>query len=215
MPDLSTTLSVLLAVMAGTTVIRFLSRMRRRLSGQEAYVSVSDFVFPDRVAEYRGFVWIALPPFIGGMLLAFWPGTNGGIAGAAGFFAAFLGVWPIYRFPFQLLEDYLQPFWPKLKFLYTLFVGMSASLAYVGFVVVDRILPFNGTLSRARAWKQFLDSFAANALYGPAKYGLVTLFLLGGVYFNRERVSIGKKATELKHAAVPADAGSYQKSRDA
>jgi hypothetical protein len=215
MPDLSTTLLVLLAVMAGTTAIRLLSRLRRRLSGEDASSSFSDFLIEDRVVEYRGFVWLALPPFIGGMLLAFWPGANGGSAGAARFFAAFLSVWPVYRFPVHLLEEYLRPFWPKLRVLFALFVGMSASLAYVGFIIVDRMLPAHGVLSRASVWKQFLDGLVTNAVYGPAKYGLATILVLGGVYFNRERVRIGKQAAELKRVAVPADAGSYQKSRDA
>jgi hypothetical protein len=42
------------------------------------------------------------------------------------------------RIPRQLLRSDLQPFSPKLKFLYSLFVGTSAAFTYLGFHVVDR-----------------------------------------------------------------------------
>ena len=200
MPDLATTLSVLLAVVAGATIIRLLHRGVRRLTGHDASFSVSGFFTAERAFEYRDLLWLVFPPFIGGMLVVFWPATNGGIAGASGFFAAFLDVWPIYQYPTALLEEGLQEFWPRLKVLNAAFVGMSAAVTYVGFVIVDRIVPVAGTLSRARAWQRFLEGLSANAVYGPAKYAVATLLVLGGLYINRELVRV-EKAAHLKKAA--------------
>ena len=138
---------------------------------------------------------LAVPPILGGMLVVFWPATNGGIAGASGLLAAFLDVWPVYQFPGDLLDDDLLQFWPTLKILNGLFVGMSAALTYLGFIVVDRIVPVSGTLSRARAWQRILDGMSASARFGPLKYALATLLVLGGLYFNRERARIGARAT--------------------
>jgi len=200
MASLSTTLSVLLAVTVGAAIVRILDTVERRLRGNGDAARFFDPLVPRADVRYSDFVWIALPPIAGGMLLAFWPGTNGGAAGAAGLLAGFLVVWPVYRFPLQLLREDLRPFWPKLKLLYVLFVGMSAALTYVGFIVVDRILPVSGTLARARDWVQFLDRVSAGAMYGPAKYGLATLLVIGGVYFNRERVRIGERV-QGRHAS--------------
>lgn len=196
MPDLATTLSVLLAVVAGSTIIRLLHRLVRRLSGDGA-LSVSRFLVGGRI-EHRDLLWLAVPPVLGGMLVVFWPGTNGGVAGAAGVFAAFLDVWPVYQFPNALLEEDLQQFWPTLKILNVLYVGMSAALTYLGFIMIDRIVPVTGTLSRARAWQRFLDGISASALYGPVKYLLATLLVLGGVYFNHERARIATMAVERR-----------------
>ncbi len=197
MASLSTTLSVLLAVAVGAALVRFLDNVERRLRGAGDGAGSFDALVPSDDVGYWDFVWVALPPVVGGMLLAFWPGTNGGAAGAAGLLAGFLAVWPVYRFPLQLLREDLRPFWPKLKLLYSLFVGMSAALTYFGFIVVDRMLPVAGTLARARVWVQFLDRVSASALYGPAKYVLATLLVIGGVYFNRERVRIGERVHRL------------------
>ena len=214
MATLSTTLSVLLAVMVGAAIVRFLDKVELRLRGERDGAGFFDALVPRDGVRYSDFVWIAFPPVAGGMLLAFWPGTNGGAAGAAGFLAGFLAVWPVYRFPLQLLREDLRPFWPKLKLLYGLFVGMSAALTYLGFIVVDRILPVAGTLARARVWVQFLDRVSASALYGPAKYALATLLVIGGVYFNRERVRIGEQA-HGKHGLVIGEASSQPHNRDA
>jgi len=214
MATLSTTLSVLLAVMVGAAIVHLLDKVELRLRGERDGAGFFDALVPRDGVRYSDFVWMALPPVAGGMLLAFWPGTNGGSAGAAGFLAGFLAVWPVYRFPLQLLRAELRPFWPKLKLLYGLFVGMSAALTYLGFIVVDRILPMAGTLARARAWVQFLDRVSASALYGPAKYALATLLVIGGVYFNRERVRIGEQAHE-QHGLVIGEASSQPHSRDA
>jgi hypothetical protein len=51
-------------------------------------------------------------------------------------------------------------------------------------------------------------------LYGPAKYALATLLVIGGVYFNRERVRIGEQAHE-QHGLVIGEASSQPHSRDA
>ena len=200
MPDLATTLSVVLAVVVGATIIRLLHRGVRRLTGHGSSFSVAGFFMEDRVFDHRDLLWLVFPPLVGGMLVVFWPGTNGGIAGASGFFAAFLDVWPIYQYPAVLLEEGLYEFWPKLKILSAVFVGMSAAVTYVGFIIVDRIVPVAGTLSRARVWQQFLEGLSANAIYGPAKYVVATLLVLGGLYFNRELVRV-EKAAHLKKAA--------------
>jgi hypothetical protein len=215
MASLSTTLSVLLAVVAGAALIHLVSGVQRRFRGNTNAADLFDALVPSDAARYRDLVWIAIPPVVGGMLLAFWPGTNGGVAGAAGLFAAFLSVWPFYRFPLQLLPEDLQPFWPRLKVLYSLFVGMSAALTYLGFIIVDRILPVAGTLARAQRWVQILDRLSASAIYGPAKYGLATLLVIGGMYFNRERVRIGERAHGLKHKLVIGEPSHHPNSRDA
>ncbi len=137
MSSLATTLSVLIAVVVGVALIHLLSGLQRRLRHETNAGSRLDAAILDIDVKYRELVWIAIPPVVGGMLLALWPAVNGGIAGA-GFCAAFLTVWPVYRFPDQRLADNLRAFWPKLKVLYCGFVGMSAALTYFGFVIVDR-----------------------------------------------------------------------------
>lgn len=196
MPDLATTLSVLLAVVAGATVIRLLHRLVRRLSGADA-LSVSRFLLGGRT-EHQDLLWLAVPPVLGGMLVVFWPGTNGGVAAAAGVFAAFLDVWPVYQFPNALLEEDLQQFGPTMKILNVLYVGMSAALTYLGFIMVDRFVPDSGTLSRARAWQRFLEGMSGSALYGPVKYLLALLLVVGGVYFNHERARMASRAVERR-----------------
>ncbi len=140
------------------------------------------------------------------MLLALWPAVNGGIAGAAGFFAAFLTVWPVYQFPDQLLAGDLRAFWPKLKVLYCGFVGMSAALTYFGFVIVDRRLSDAGTLARAERWEQLLNRLSGIAVHGPGKYVLAMLFGLGGLYRINERGKIDDRAEGSKHHLVTDDA---------
>ena len=199
MASLSTTLSVLLAVVAGVALIHLVSGVERRFRSDTISADLLDALIPRDSAGYRDLVRIAIPPVVGGMLLAFWPGTNGGVAGAAGFFAAFLSVWPVYQFPLQLLPEDLYPFWPNLKVLFGGLVGMSTVLTYLGFIIVDRTLPVAGTLARAQRWVQILDRLSASRIYGPAKYGFATVLVIGGIYFNRERIRIGDRAHALKH----------------
>lgn len=215
MTSLPTTLSVLLAVIVGATLVQVLNSLENRLRGKTNQTGLLDSLLPDDHVKYWDFVWMAVPPVAGGMLLAFWPGVNGGVAGAAGFLAAFLSVWPVYRFPVQLLGEGLQPFRSRLMVLYGLFMGMSAALTYAGFIVVDRLLPDAGTLERARVWVQFLDRLSSGALYRPAKYGLATLLVVGGLYFNRERVRIGRDAHGLKRELVIEETPSQPLTRDA
>ena len=215
MPNLATTLSVVLAVFVGATIVRFCHYAAQRLRRGKAGTGFLDVLAPADDVKYSDILWIALPPIAGGMILAFWPGTNGGVAGAAGLLAGFLAVWPVFRFPRQLLRKDLQPFWPKLKPLYSLFVGTSAALTYLGFIVVDRILPEAGTLARARLWVQFLHSLSANAIYGPTKYGLVAVLVIGAVYFTREWVRIGEHVNGVKARVLIGEASSQPPSRDA
>jgi len=214
MASLAETLSVLLAVIVGATIVRFFDYAEQRLRREKTGTGFLDVLVPGDDVKYSDYVWIALPAVAGGMILAFWPGTNGGVAGAAGFLAGFLSVWPVYRFPIQLLPEDLRPFLPKLKVLYGLFVGMWAALTYLGFIVVDRILPVAGTLARAELWVHFLQRLSANSIYGPAKYGLAVLALIGGVYFKRERVRISEQVHGLKPEVVIREASSQQPHRD-
>jgi len=199
MPGLATTLSVVLAVFIGAMIVRFCDYAEHRLLGRTADTGFLDVLVPGDEVKYSDLVWIALPPIAGGMILAFWPATNGSVAGAAGLLAGFLAVWPVYRFPGQLLRDDLKPFWPKLKLIYSLFVGTSAALTYFGFIVVDRSLPVAGTLARAQVWVQFLQTLSANAAYGPAKYGVAAVLVIGALYLNREWVRIAKQVNGAKH----------------
>ena len=215
MPGLATTLSVVLAVFVGAALVRFCHYAEHRLLRDKAGTGFLDVVVPGDDVKYSDFVWIALPPIAGGTVLAFWPATNGGSAGAAGLLAGFLAVWPVYRFPVQLLREDIQPFWPKLKFLYGLFVGVSAALTYLGFIVVDRILPVAGTLARARLWVEFLNTLIANAVYAPAKYALAGVLAIGAVYVNREWVRIAEQVNGVKHELPVGEAFSQPPSRDA
>lgn len=201
----------LVAFAFGTLAIRFLHRVRRGLSGSEGYFTFSDFLIEDRVIEHRAFVIMILPPLFGGALLAVWEGVQPATAAAAGFMAAFLGVWPVYRWPLQLLEEHLHPYWKKLRFLYALFVGLSMALAYAGFVVARSVAPYLVRLTTTAAWRQFLDDLAANAIYDLSKLALGGLLFAGGLYANRERNRIGRLAAaerdkdwERKHGYVPA-----------
>lgn len=213
MPSLATTLSVLLAVVFGATIVRFCYYAERRFRGAKADNWFLDVLVPGDDVKYLDFVRIALPPSVGGMILAFWPGTNGGAAEAAGMLAGFLSVWPVYRFPMQLLGSELQPFWPKLKFLYSLFVGTSAAFTYLGFHVMDRILPDAGTLARAQLWVQFLGRVSADVDYGRAKYVAAALLVIGGAYFNRERVRISGQVNGLNREVVIREASPQQPRR--
>ena len=214
MPSLATTLSVLLAVFAGVAIVRFCYYAERRLRGAKSDTGFLDVLVPGDDVKYSDFVRIALPPIVGGMGLAFWPGTNGGAAAAAGLLAGFLTVWPVYRFPRQLLRSDLQPFWPKLNFLYSLFVGTSAAFTYLGFHVVDRMLPDAGTIARAQLWVQFLGRVSADIDYGRAKYAVAALLVIGGAYFNRERVRISGQVNRLNREVVIREASSQQPRRD-
>ena len=215
MSSLATTLSVLIAVVVGVALIHLLSALQRRLRHETNAGSRLDAAILGIDVKYRELVWIAIPSVVGGMLLALWPAVNGGIAGAAGFFAAFLTVWPVYRFPDQLLADNLRAFWPKLKVLYCGFVGMSAALTYLGFVIVDRRLSDAGTLARAERWEQLLNRLSGIAVHGPGKYVLATLFGLGGLYLIRERVKIDNRAEGSQHDLVTDKASREPHERDA
>lgn len=208
------TLSVILAVIVGATIVRCCDYAEHRLRREKGGTGFLDVLVPGDDVKYSDYVWIALPPIAGGMILAFWPGTNGGVAGASGLLAGFLVVWPVYRFPAQLLPDDLRPFLPKLKLLYGLFVGMWAALTYLGFIVVDRALPVTGTLARAQLWVHFLQRLSANSIYEPAKYGLALLALIGGVYFNRERARLSEQVHAQKPEVVIREASSEQPHRD-
>jgi hypothetical protein len=210
MPNFATTLAVLLAVLVGATIVLLCNYVEDRLRGRTARTGFLDVLVPGDGVKYSDFVWIALPPITGGMILAFWPATNGSAAGAAGLLAGFLVVWPMYRFPVQLLREDLRPFWPKLRLFYSLFVGLSAALTYLGFIVVDRSLPVAGTLARARLWVHFLERVPANAIYGPTKYGAAALLVIGGVYFIREWVRIRAQVNGLKPEVVVHEASSPQ-----
>jgi hypothetical protein len=193
-------ISQLLSLTVGTAVIRFLHRVRRKLSGTPSYFSFSDFLVEEQRIQERGFIWMTLPPITGGILLSFWPGADSSIAAAAGFMAAFLGVWPVFQFPYELLDEYLQPYWHKLKYLYLIFVGTSAALAYLGFLLRLHLAPLAQGVTRTHAWQAFLDNLAANAMYDVLKYVVVTLLVLGGIYVNKRRQTIGIAAGEAREA---------------
>lgn len=193
-------ISQLIALAVGTVVIRFLHRVRRKLSGTRGYFSFSDFLVEDQSIRDRAFIWMTLPPIAGGVLLSFWPGADSSLAAAAGFMAAFLGVWPVFQFPFELLDEYLQPYWHKLKYLYLIFVGTSSALSYLGFLLRLRLAPLGQSVTQTHAWQAFLDNLAANAMYDVLKYGVVTLLVLGGIYVNKRRQTIGIAAGQAREA---------------
>lgn len=179
-----------LVLAIGTILIRFLHAIRRRISW-EKYFSFSDFLVEERHVQSRGFIYMALPPLIGGFAMALVPGVHPITVAAAGFLAAFIGVWPVFQFPDQLLDEYLLPYWGKLKFLYVIFLGFSTSLAYLGWLLSKALLPLVSSMTGTRAWQQFLDGLAANAIYDSAKALALFLFVTGGVYLSRERKRLG------------------------
>jgi hypothetical protein len=185
------TLFDVLALAAGTTLIRFLHRLRRKLVGEDRYFSFSDFIVEERHVESRGFFYMAIPPFLGGMLIALVPDTDAVTATVAGFLAAFLAVWPVFSFPYLLLEVHLLPYWGKLRFLYVIFLGSSATLAYLGFVVERRLAPLTDVFTESGVWKAFVNDLAANAVYDVVKGVVVAALIAGGVYIGRERRRIG------------------------
>jgi hypothetical protein len=191
-------LLVLLSLAVGTILIRFFHRIRRAFGGSNGYFSFSDLLVEERVVEQRGFLWAALPPLFGGATVFFLPGSDALVASAAGFLAAFLGVWPVYLLPFHVLDEDLQPYWPKLRFLYLLFIGSSTGLAYLGYSAVAHLLPLTHHLLHTEAWKQFVDSLAANAMYDGLRTVVATLLVLGGVKFNKRRKEIGSAAAEAR-----------------
>lgn len=205
-------LPVLFALAIGTILIRFFQRIRRALGGSNGYFSFSDLLVEERVVEQRGFLWAALPPLLGGAAVFFVPGSDALVAGAAGFLAAFLGVWPVYLFPFHVLDEDLQPYWPKLRFLYLLFIGSSISLAYLGYSAVLFIVPYSQPLLKSEAWRQFTDSLAANAIYDMVKAAVLALLVLGGVQFNKRRKEIGSAAAVAREKRRERQYNDYFKS---
>jgi hypothetical protein len=174
----------------GTVLIRFLHVVRRRLSW-EKYFSFSDFLVDERHVQSRGFIYMALPPLVGGLVMGIVPGVHPITVAAAGFLAAFIGVWPVFQFPDQLLDEYLLPYWGKLKLLYIIFLGFSTSLAYLGWLLAREAPPILSSVTGTRAWQQFLDGLAANAIYDSAKALAIFIFVTGGLYISRERKRIG------------------------
>jgi hypothetical protein len=134
---------------------------------------------------------MTLAPFLGGLAMGLVPAVHPMTVAAAGFLSAFLGVWPVFQFPDLILDEYLLPYWKKLRFLYVLFLGFSTSLAYAGFVVAHASLPILVDVTGTRAWQQFLDNLAANAIYDGAKAVVVSVLIGSGLYVARERKRIG------------------------
>lgn len=195
---------------AGTALIRLLHAVRRRLVGEDKYFSFSDFLVEEQHVQVRGFVYSALPAFLGGGVLALFPAVHPVVAVSAGLSAAFLGVWPVFKFPNHLLDEYLLPHWGKLKFLYVLFVGFSGALSYVGFLTAREAIPLVMRVGGTNAWETFLDDLAANAIYDTAKAVIVGLLMLGGVYVTRERKRIGKSIEEEKQKEWEKEFAEYQ-----
>lgn len=188
-----------LATVLGAVLIRFLHVVRRRVSGSDRYFSFSDFLIEERTIQSRGVLGMALPPLVGGVALAALPGVAPVSAAAAGFLAAFLGVWPVYAFPYQLLDRHLIRYWGKLKYLYALFVGFSTAMCYVGFVAARAAVPVMKYATGTRAWDQFMDTLGANALYDAFKWGVIALLTAGGVYVSRERKRLGDQVSREEH----------------
>jgi hypothetical protein len=187
----------LLALAVGTTLIRFLHLLRRRL-GWKKYFSFSDLLVEEQQVTARGFLYMALPPFLGGVAMGVVPSIHPATAAAAGLLAAFIGVWPVFQFTDQLLDEHLIKHWSKLKFLYVLFVGFSTSLAYTGFVAARTSLPLVVELTGTTAWQQFLDNLAANAIYDSVKTLAIAGLIGSGLYVTRERKRIGAEVGKEK-----------------
>lgn len=193
-----------LALAVGTVLILLLHVIRRRLNW-EKYFIFSDFLVEERHVTARGFVYMALPPLIVGFAMALIPAIHPVTVAAAGFLAAFLGVWPVFQFSDYLLEEYLLPYWRKLKFLYVLFVAFSTTLAYAGFLLSRTVLPVASGITGTSAWHQFLDDFAANAMYDFVKWGIVSLLLASGFYISGQRKKIGAEVERKKHEELAAE----------
>lgn len=200
----------ILALFVGTALIRLLHTVRRKLTGEDKYFSFSDFLVEEQHVQVRGFVYSALPPLAGGAILGTVSTIHPIVAASAGFAAAYLGVGPVFRFPLQLLDDHLLPYWHKLKFLYVLFVGFSTALAYVGFEIAQQAIPLMVSMTRTGGWQTFLDEVAANAIYDLAKAAVVGLFVLSGLYVTRERKRIGDQIAEAKQKEWEEDMRKYQ-----
>jgi hypothetical protein len=186
----------LLLVAVGTVLIRLLNAARRRLAGPDRYFSFSDFIDEEKYIHTHGFLLVALPPLLGGALISFLPDVHASVAVAAGFAAAFLGVWPVLQHPYQLLNENLQYYWPKLRMLYFLFIGSSAALAYLGFVSARALVPLGLSLIGTSVWHKLVEDIAANALYDILKVLLLSLLSFGGYIAFRERMKVGKAALE-------------------
>jgi hypothetical protein len=78
----------LLGLALGTGLIRVLHIVRRRLTGEDKYFSFSDFLIEEKRVHSRGFLYMALPPLLGGFVMALVPGIQGITVAAAGFLAA-------------------------------------------------------------------------------------------------------------------------------
>jgi hypothetical protein len=193
-----------LMLTVGTTFIRFLHGIRRRLFWQK-YFSFSDLLVEEQQVTARGFLEMAVPPFLGGFVMALFPAVHPITVSAAGFLAAFLGVWPVFQFPYQLLDEYLLPYWGKLKFLYALFLGFSTSLAYLGFLLSRAAVPLVQTMTGTNAWQKFLDDLAANAIYDAVKGVTLALFFASGLYLSRQRKRIGTEIGKKRDAELKAE----------
>jgi hypothetical protein len=195
-----------LALAAGTTLIMMLHAVRRRLSW-EKYFIFSDFLVEERHVTTRGFVYMALPPLVVGFAMGLVPIIHPLTITAAGFLAAFLAVWPVFQFPDYLLDEYLLPYWGKLKFLYVLFTAFSTTLSYAGFLLARTALPLVRDIGATNAWHQFLDSFAANAIYDLVKWAGISLLLASGLYISGQRKRIGAEVEKKKEEELEAGSG--------
>lgn len=111
--------------------------------------------------------------------------------------AAFMGVWPVFKFP-HLLDEYLLPHWSKLRYLYVLFIGFSAALSYLGFLAMKEAAPLVVRIGGTGAGQRFLDDVAANTIYDLVKAAVLGVLVLGGVYVTRERKRIGNDIEDKK-----------------
>lgn len=193
-----------LALAVGSALILLLHAIRRRLSWDNYFV-FADFLVEERHVTTRGFVYMALPPFVVGFAIALFPSVDPLTAAGAGFLAAFLGVWPVFQFPDYLLDEYLLPYWGKLRFLYVLFVAFSTTLAYAGFLLSRTAVPLLTDIGGTNAWHQFLDSLAANAIYDFVKWA--TIILVSGFYISRQRKRIGAEVERKKDEERKAELG--------
>jgi len=192
-----------LCALAGTFVIRTLHIVRRRVVGVDRYFTFSDFLIDERNVHSRGFFEMTLPAVTAGVILGLVPGTQPATAIAAGLGAAFLDVWPVFRFRYHLLERYLLERWDKLKLLYVLFVALSAGLTYVGFVAGHWLVALVRPLTGTTAWQKLRDDIAANALYDVLKFAVIWLSTaVLGLYLTRERKRIGESVDKEKKGEV-------------
>jgi hypothetical protein len=187
-----------LVVLLGTVLIRTLHLARRRLSRAAHYFSFSDFLVEARQVRSRGFIMMAVPPLLGGVAISLIPGVEPLTVGISGFLAAFLGVWPVLQFPDQLLDEYLLPYWSKLRLLYVLFLGFSTAVSYGGAKLVHIARALAPKVAATSAWTKFLDDLAANAIYDILKGVLFLVLIASGLYVHLERMRIGLEVDQKK-----------------